>query len=58
MADTRDDKICANEVCNCVVTDETKYCSPACDAAVESGITEIICDCGHPGCAIEASATA
>ena len=58
MSDIIDAKICANEVCNCLVEDETDYCSPACDAAVEGDIMEITCDCGHPGCSMEMEVSA
>ena len=42
---------CAHPSCSCQVPDGTKYCSQHCEDA--DGVTEISCDCGHPGCALE-----
>jgi hypothetical protein len=41
-------KKCANPACSCVPTEKGKYCSPHCEAL--GGKTEVICQCGHPGC--------
>jgi hypothetical protein len=42
---------CAHEGCACAVRDDEEYCSPQCEAAAEQDVTEIACNCGHPGCA-------
>ena len=42
---------CAHPSCSCQVPIGTKYCSQHCEDA--DGVTEISCDCGHPGCALE-----
>jgi hypothetical protein len=44
---------CAHPACTCKVSGETKYCSQYCQDA--KGTTEISCNCGHEGCAIEDS---
>lgn len=41
---------CAHEACVCMVMDDDKYCSEFCASAGDQDITEIKCDCGHPGC--------
>jgi len=41
---------CAHESCSCTVGNDEKYCSPVCEAAGKQDVTEISCDCGHPGC--------
>ena len=52
MAD-RDDNKCGHEMCVCAVTgDDTEYCSDHCEDAADQDLTEINCDCGHPGCSI------
>jgi hypothetical protein len=43
-------KQCAHPACNCVVDEDTKYCSPYCEDAGDT--TEISCNCGHAGCAV------
>ena len=40
---------CAHPACNCTVKDGEKYCSTYCHDA--GSTTELICNCGHPGCA-------
>lgn len=43
---------CAHEGCKCNVPDNGqfgKYCSAHCQNAKD--LTELRCDCGHPGCA-------
>ncbi len=45
-----DDGKCAHEGCGCPVTGDNKYCSDHCSAAGDADMTEIACDCGHPGC--------
>ena len=49
MADDDNNK-CAHEGCVCAVRDDEEYCSPQCEAAEEQDVTEIACNCGHPGC--------
>jgi hypothetical protein len=46
-----DDNKCDHESCVCVVGNDEDYCSPQCEAADAEDITDIACDCGHPGCA-------
>jgi hypothetical protein len=58
MADRTDYRICANEVCNCPAAENSDYCGPTCNAAVEADVVEITCDCGHPGCAGEVAVQA
>lgn len=41
---------CANVQCSCVADPGTKYCSPACEGAEETGMTEIGCGCAHAVC--------
>lgn len=48
MAHTVNTKKCANPVCSCIPTDDTKYCSAHCESM--DGKTEVVCTCGHPGC--------
>ena len=48
MADERNK--CGHEICMCVVGEGEEYCSEGCEAAGESDISEIACDCGHSGC--------
>lgn len=45
-----DEGKCGHELCNCVVSGDTEYCSDHCSEAAEQDIVEISCDCGHPGC--------
>ena len=45
MADT---KKCANPACSCTPPNGEKYCSAHCEAV--KGATEVVCQCGHPGC--------
>ncbi len=45
-------KKCAHPACNCMVDEDSKYCSPYCHDA--GGKTEISCNCGHAGCAVSA----
>jgi metallothionein len=44
-------KKCAHPACSCAVTGENTYCSQSCEDAAE--MTEISCNCGHPGCELE-----
>ena len=45
MAET---KKCAHASCSCMVSDGKKYCSQMCEDS--KGVTELACDCKHPGC--------
>lgn len=49
MAD-QDRNVCAHKGCNCPVTDDSQYCSAACETAAGNDTTSIACGCGHPGC--------
>ena len=42
---------CAHPACGCRKDKESSYCSQSCKDA--SGLAEIACHCGHPGCASE-----
>jgi hypothetical protein len=48
---TNDNK-CQHPACNCVPPKGESYCSGSCKDAKE--ITELACQCGHPGCIGEA----
>lgn len=41
---------CGHEMCGCAVGEDEEYCSPQCEAAGEEDMTDIACNCGHPGC--------
>ena len=56
MANERDEQVCYHEVCSCKVQNESDYCSPQCEAASQSDVTSVICECGHPNCAGEPNA--
>ena len=43
------DNKCAHPACNCYPETGEKYCSPYCHDAGD--LTELSCNCGHPGCA-------
>jgi hypothetical protein len=45
-----DDGTCAHVGCGCAVAGDSEYCSDHCRDAEDSDMTEIACDCGHPGC--------
>jgi hypothetical protein len=49
MADN-DGKRCKHNLCSCAAADDSDYCSEYCENASDTGITEIACSCGHPGC--------
>ena len=40
-------KKCAHPSCSCMVK-EGKFCSQMCEDS--AGVTELGCDCAHPGC--------
>jgi hypothetical protein len=42
---------CAHPACNCHVAENEKYCSTYCHDARNT--IELMCNCGHPGCADE-----
>jgi len=44
---------CAHPACNCVVDEDSKYCSPYCEDAKDT--MEISCNCGHAGCGVGAA---
>jgi hypothetical protein len=41
---------CKHQLCNCPATGDSDYCSDHCRDIADQDITEIRCDCGHPGC--------
>jgi hypothetical protein len=43
---------CQHPACNCVPPEGESFCSVSCKDAGE--ITELVCQCGHPGCQGEA----
>jgi hypothetical protein len=45
-----ENKKCGHEGCMCAVRDGEEFCSPHCENADDSDMTEILCGCGHPGC--------
>jgi len=45
------DEKCAHEICSCVSTPNSPYCSDRCKEADAQDMTEIACDCGHASCA-------
>jgi metallothionein len=47
-----DSKKCKHPACSCIVPDGESYCSTSCSDAKD--ITELACQCDHPGCRGEA----
>jgi hypothetical protein len=45
-----DGKKCKHNLCDCAAAEDSDYCSEYCENASDTGITEIACSCGHPGC--------
>ena len=43
-------KKCAHPSCKCQAEEDSKYCSPYCEAAGDT--TEIACNCGHSNCGV------
>lgn len=43
-----DKQKCAHPACNCMATNDSKYCSEYCHDAKDT--LEIACKCRHPGC--------
>lgn len=41
-------KKCAHPACGCQVPAGQKYCSTKCESAKQ--MTELMCQCDHPGC--------
>ena len=52
MADNDNNGKCAHNMCACAVSGDQEYCSDHCEDAADTDMTEINCDCGHPGCGI------
>lgn len=48
MAD--ENNTCGHEGCGCAVSGDDEFCSQHCEEAADQDMTEIMCDCGHPGC--------
>jgi hypothetical protein len=44
-----EEKKCAHPACNCILPEGEKYCSTYCHDA--GTLTELACNCPHPGCA-------
>jgi hypothetical protein len=44
-------KKCEHPACSCMVPEGTTYCSQSCEDAAD--MTEISCNCGHPGCELD-----
>ncbi len=42
-------KKCKHQACNCTAPEGKVYCSQVCQDSKD--ITELVCRCGHPGCA-------
>jgi hypothetical protein len=48
-------KKCENASCACITEGEENYCSPFCEAS--TGVTEVLCECGHDACRVETPAS-
>lgn len=48
MAD--ENNTCGHDICSCPVSGDQEYCSDHCRETERQDMTEIACDCGHPGC--------
>jgi hypothetical protein len=46
-------KKCAHPSCHCPAKQDSDYCSTYCEGEAETA--DIICSCGHAGCASEAA---
>ena len=46
------DKKCGNPACSCIPPEKEDYCSAHCEAM--KGKVEVVCTCGHAGCAGDA----
>jgi hypothetical protein len=51
MQHQHSDNVCAHTGCNCARREDSKYCSPYCEAAGDT--LELACNCGHVGCGVE-----
>lgn len=51
MTDSKTGK-CAHSSCNCNQAKDSKYCCTLCEG--NEGRVDIICNCGHPACAMVA----
>lgn len=47
-----DEKKCKHPSCTCAAKPDSDYCSMYCESAGDTN--EIGCNCGHPGCAVNA----
>lgn len=43
---------CTHPACGCSTREDSEYCSQSCKEAAD--LTEIACQCGHPGCDVAA----
>lgn len=41
---------CSYEMCPCMATEDSDYCSAICENADDTDEVVIKCECGHPGC--------
>ena len=41
---------CGHDLCTCQADGDSGYCSVHCKNAADQQLTELKCDCGHPGC--------
>lgn len=55
MIDEVVEQVCGHELCNCLVEDDSAYCSLYCEEADEAEAVGSHCDCGHLGCVGEPS---
>jgi hypothetical protein len=46
------DKKCGNPACSCIPPEKEDFCSAHCEAM--KGKVEVVCTCGHAGCAGDA----
>jgi hypothetical protein len=46
-----DNNKCGHAGCSCTVKGDDKYCSAICESAEGADVQEIVCECGHSGCA-------
>ncbi len=54
MADNKQTEKCAHPSCKCRAASDSKYCSAFCEG--NAGTPDIICNCGHAGCEMVATA--
>jgi len=53
MSMANENKKCDYSQCQCVVSENEKYCSDYCRDAQGEKEIEIQCDCKHPACALD-----